>query len=382
MRHIVRWSLVTGVAIAILAVAPVVYAEVGFVRSNIWLSRTSLVEGDAVTLYAIVVNSGSERLEGAAQFRDLSTGSAIGNALTFGLDPNGSSSVLSTVWIAQRGSHQFQAQIVNAVTVDSAGNRTPVAQGVLSEITDVVNVAVDSDDDGMTDEREVEQGTDPNNPDTDGDGLSDGRDPNPTNPDTDGDGDPDGTDPQPTNPDVRTPPDTDGDGIPDATDSDDDNDGLYDYEERELGTDPLRADTDRDSVRDKEDAFPLDPERQKVDVRREDATAPEVDEVKAVAAAMEDAAASDGGGDGVGAGGADVETSVAGERIERAPEDDGSVLGTRVGNGTVWRYSVRAGRSAGALAGVIGGIVLLIVLLLLALARRRKRDEAEDRPSR
>ncbi len=55
----------------------------------------------------------------------------------------------------------------------------------------------DSDKDGLDDVREKELGTDPNNPDTDGDGLSDGDEvliwkTNPLNPDTDGDGFKDG----------------------------------------------------------------------------------------------------------------------------------------------------------------------------------------------
>ncbi|MBI5728949.1 MAG: hypothetical protein HY983_01740 [Candidatus Magasanikbacteria bacterium] len=56
---------------------------------------------------------------------------------------------------------------------------------------------VDTDKDGLDDAREKELGTNPNNPDTDGDGLSDGDEvliwkTNPLNPDTDGDGYPDG----------------------------------------------------------------------------------------------------------------------------------------------------------------------------------------------
>jgi hypothetical protein len=44
--------------------------------------------------------------------------------------------------------------------------------------------------------------------------------------------------------------DTDGDGIPNRDDTDDDGDGLPDTLERQLGTDPLRADTDSDGVTD------------------------------------------------------------------------------------------------------------------------------------
>ncbi len=54
----------------------------------------------------------------------------------------------------------------------------------------------DSDGDGVTDKEELELGTDPLNPDTDGDGLSDGEElelgTDPLNPDTDGDGISDG----------------------------------------------------------------------------------------------------------------------------------------------------------------------------------------------
>ncbi|PYM12846.1 MAG: hypothetical protein DME18_10345, partial [Verrucomicrobia bacterium] len=56
----------------------------------------------------------------------------------------------------------------------------------------------DIDGDGLTNAQEMQLGTDPRNPDTDGDGLSDGQEvalgTNPVNPDTDGDGIPDSKD--------------------------------------------------------------------------------------------------------------------------------------------------------------------------------------------
>ena len=77
----------------------------------------------------------------------------------------------------------------------------------------------DSDGDTLTDGEEAQYGTDPNNPDTDLDGLSDSNELhnlslNPLNPDTDGDQLPDGAEVNiyGTNP-LRT--DTDGDGISD-----------------------------------------------------------------------------------------------------------------------------------------------------------------------
>jgi len=146
---------------------------------------------------------------------------------------------------------------------------------------------VDTDGDGITDEEELERGTDPNSADTDGDGLSDfeetdeyGTDP--LNEDTDGDGLSDGdevlshgTDPLNEDSDgdgisdgdeineYRTNPldeDTDGDGISDydevfthesdPTNNDSDGDGFTDGEELEMGTnmndssDPVFIDSD------------------------------------------------------------------------------------------------------------------------------------------
>ncbi|MFL2945112.1 MAG: hypothetical protein ACJZ33_03780, partial [Candidatus Poseidoniales archaeon] len=165
------------------------------------------------------------------------------------------------------------------------------------------------DNDGLLDLDEIANGTEPLDPDTDGDGYCDGSvtvgsciagdvfpldenewfdtdgdgtgnnadtdddndglddtteassDPvtNSTNPDTDGDGVCDGSVNVTINdaqiciggPDeLPTDPDetidTDGDGIGNNGDTDDDNDGLSDDEENEIGTDPLDPDTDGD----------------------------------------------------------------------------------------------------------------------------------------
>jgi outer membrane protein OmpA-like peptidoglycan-associated protein len=123
----------------------------------------------------------------------------------------------------------------------------------------------DKDGDGLLRSQEQMLGTDPLNPDTDGDGLNDGEEVNvyrtdPLNPDTDGDGLKDGdevhkykTDPLNT--------DTDGDGLSDGDEvmkhktnplkADTDGDGLSDYAEiMTHKTDPLKADTDGDGLND------------------------------------------------------------------------------------------------------------------------------------
>ena len=54
--------------------------------------------------------------------------------------------------------------------------------------------------------------------------------------------------------------DRDDDGCRDSSeDVDDDNDGLSDIQENDIGTDPMDSDTDSDGYSDKDDVFPNDP---------------------------------------------------------------------------------------------------------------------------
>lgn len=99
--------------------------------------------------------------------------------------------------------------------------------------------------------------------DDDNDGLEDANEgeigTNPLDPDSDNDGVNDGEDEFPMNPLERV--DTDSDGIGDDADDDDDDDGLPDKAEENIGTDPLNPDSDGDGIEhcnDLRDAFPLD----------------------------------------------------------------------------------------------------------------------------
>jgi outer membrane protein OmpA-like peptidoglycan-associated protein len=148
--------------------------------------------------------------------------------------------------------------------------------------------ADDDDADALYNGEERKFGTDPENPDTDGDGIKDGEEvkryrTNPLRADTDGDGLPDGEEVQkyktiPTRMDSdgdglsdgdeifknKTEPlkiDTDGDGLPDGDEVvryksdplrvDSDGDGLSDWDEvKTYKTDPTNADTDGDGLMD------------------------------------------------------------------------------------------------------------------------------------
>jgi hypothetical protein len=132
-------------------------------------------------------------------------------------------------------------------------------------------LATDSDSDGLTNAQEDALGTGRNNPDSDGDGATDGSEAPGGNPvDTDGDG----------TPNVResSAVDSDGDGVANQNDAtnndacspnansaaclatDSDGDGLANAEEDALGTDRNDADTDGDGIGDgAEAANPSDP---------------------------------------------------------------------------------------------------------------------------
>ena len=129
----------------------------------------------------------------------------------------------------------------------------------------ILAAAGDLDDDGLTNLRETEVGTELDTADTDGDGLADGPEVNthetdPLTADTDGDGLADGVEVN----DLGSNPsetDTDGDGLADGvevtkhgtnpTKADTDGDGLEDGAEVRIHeTDPTKADTDGDGLED------------------------------------------------------------------------------------------------------------------------------------
>jgi heat shock protein HslJ len=128
----------------------------------------------------------------------------------------------------------------------------------------------DTDGDGLTNQHEQGIGTDPNNADTDRDGLLDGQEvlrlgTNPLNPDTDGDGLTDGDEAKRgTNP-LNL--DTDGDGLRDGDEvrigtnplkQDTDGDGLIDSAEPGPCPNPLNPDSDADGIIDGRDLSPCD----------------------------------------------------------------------------------------------------------------------------
>jgi Tol biopolymer transport system component len=167
-----------------------------------------------------------------------------------------------------------QTQTYEALVAQIAGATQTVA---FNQTAAVAAGERDDDGDGLTNNEEAQYGTDPSNPDTDGDELFDGDEvkrysTNPLNADTDADGLSDGEEVLRRGTDPLN-PDTDGDGLSDGDEvargtnplnADTDDDKLSDGAEINLGTDPLNPDSDNDGLLDGDETppcpHPLDPD--------------------------------------------------------------------------------------------------------------------------
>ncbi|MEE3159803.1 MAG: hypothetical protein VX283_02740, partial [Pseudomonadota bacterium] len=154
----------------------------------------------------------------------------------------------SKVYLVRRNADDdFSA---GAVTLGEVNASTGEIAGI--ELTDgdyfTLAITLDSDEDGVIDPEDAFPNDSTETEDTDGDGIGDNADS-----DDDGDGYTDddealaGSDPKD---DSSVPADNDNDGISDVTDTDDDNDGLSDTDEALVGTDPENPDSDSDGVLD------------------------------------------------------------------------------------------------------------------------------------
>jgi hypothetical protein len=189
-----------------------------FGSGNYYSSGATVVRLNEQHLYNVVSTSTewTSRLNGRVQFTTAS------NTVGFWPWPViGSGGAVSGY-----GSTNFDGDIAEVIIYDhalSSAERDSVNSYLLSKYG--MN---DSDGDGLLNWKERQIGTDPYNPDTNGDGIPDGIEYlsglDPTNMDMDGD-------------------------------------SLTNAQELAVGTNPFSADTDGDGVPDGQDAFPLDPTR-------------------------------------------------------------------------------------------------------------------------
>lgn len=212
--------------------------------------------------------------DGAEQDLTTEEGSVAGNTMTWTVQRTALADIApgKTLGLALETSGTF----LNA-GVDDGSDRAPNNGFGNYTIGTQAEAGMDHDEDGIDDRDEFGLGTDPANPDTDGDGLLDGQEvdvyeTDPLDPDTDGDGSSDGDEVNVHGTDPLD-PDSDGDGLQDGEEielgtdpleRDSDGDGLSDADEVAAGTDPLDADSDGDGLTDGQELDhgldPLNPE--------------------------------------------------------------------------------------------------------------------------
>ena len=203
------------VFLALLLLAPLTtsagVADLEIRASDIRFSKSPLVAGDQVRIYAQIYNVGDADVSGYTTFFQGTV--PLGDSQVVSSIVGGSPEDVFVDFIVPSGEFNIRAEIRGTDPVDS-NQQNDIA------ITQMLKPILDDDRDGI--ENRLDNC------------------PNRSN---------------------ANQFDTDGDGLGNSCDDDDDNDGMTDGVEQELGTNPLEKDSDGDGVLDPVDAYPLDAKR-------------------------------------------------------------------------------------------------------------------------
>lgn len=161
----------------------------GVADRALWFSKEPFFEGESITIYTLLFNSGTNQLSGTLTLYDGTTTIA---AKTFSVVGGGASSVVAFPWKVTGGSHVFTAVITSkeflTTTLAQANDTVSTPKtGEVKRFADLDTDAdglgnktdTDDDNDGLTDLEEKRIGSNPLVVDTDTDGIIDKLDPHP-----------------------------------------------------------------------------------------------------------------------------------------------------------------------------------------------------------
>ncbi|MDP2692651.1 MAG: thrombospondin type 3 repeat-containing protein [bacterium] len=153
----------------------------GFV-SGIWYSQTPFFAGETIRIYSAIQNEAGFDIAGKLRFFD-------GEEIIGESEFSSISGHLIEEWIdwtVTQGEHNIKIEIIDAVKSSPNSNKEPIellsnTSPIDAKFADIdtdkdrVGNQIDEDDDndGLTDEREIELGTDPLKQDSDNDGVND-----------------------------------------------------------------------------------------------------------------------------------------------------------------------------------------------------------------
>lgn len=106
MKRLLLWG-------AFLFLSPALVLAAGFAKSSLFLSKTSVTEGDSVLIYAPIQNSATSSFAGSVAF---SEGSAAIGSVAVSLKA-GEARVVSVSWTPVAGAHAVTAELKNTDTV-------------------------------------------------------------------------------------------------------------------------------------------------------------------------------------------------------------------------------------------------------------------------
>jgi hypothetical protein len=248
----------------IFAQAALAKTDLSILETDITFSKDKPFDQDLVRIYARVFNLGDSDVSGYVVF--LLDSKEIKDPQPISVKTNTYDDVFVD-WQAKAGTYNITAKIIATNPADEISeNNLAVRKDFFIDLdTDKDGIGdkedPDIDNDGLTNDEELQKGTNPASPDTDSDEVNDKIDAFPLDKtewhDSNNNGIGDNKD-----------PDADGDGIPNEDEikiygtspfsADSDNDGLDDSQEIHLGASPNSPDTDNDGVKDSEDKYPLD----------------------------------------------------------------------------------------------------------------------------